>query len=92
MYERPPRIYRYSSVLYFKQIPGILGQIPGILDQIPGILDQKFEEVKQSGSEIFSANTTLTVSYSYVWRAVLASNSLLTVPVCTRPAGAGGRL
>ena len=42
------------------QIPGILGQIPGILDQIPGILDQKFEEVKQSGSEIFSANTTLS--------------------------------
>ena len=36
---------------------GILGQIPGILDQMSGILDQKFEEAKQSGSEIFSANT-----------------------------------
>ena len=44
------------------QIPGALGQIPGILDQIPGVLDQKFEEAKQSGSEIFSANTTLATS------------------------------
>ena len=79
------------------QIPGISGQMPGNLDQIPGILDQKFE-VKQSGSgsEIFSANTTLLGSTTVAELRTLANSGhfsllVLCLPVAPRKA-CGARL